>query len=222
MTLAPLVDPSVRGVEGKPFVVTDRCVHPTCPNAAQERHHLWSRSYLRGQPVEWVSVQDSVVANVVGLCVHHHSHVTGTRGHLAHIRWNEELKILEWWEQAGHYGEENWVLRGPLKSQGLIPASPAPPPRQPEVCPGCGKPIKTRPSLPPGERRKVKTWGISVPDDSEQGAEVLDTYIEDLGSLMGYHDMSPRLLRYHVLVPVLEWASQNRIEFLRDWEEAGD
>ena len=54
------------------------------------------------------------------------------------------------------------------------------------------------------------------------GAEVLDTYIEDLGELMGFHDLSARLLRYHVLVPVLEWVSQNRVEFISDWDEAQD
>lgn len=224
MTLAPLVDPSVRGVEGKPFVVTDRCVQPECMEAAQERHHLWPRSFLAGQPVEWVTVQGSVIPNVVGLCHHHHLQVTGSRGHLAHIRWNESLKILEWWENEGDYVEpDRWVSRGPLKSQGILPATPVPPRARAELCPSCGKPkSKPRSELPPGEKRKVKTWALVAPDDGEVGTEVLDVYIEDLAALMGFHDMSARLLRYHVLVPVLEWVSQNRVEFIRDWEEAQD
>ena len=228
MTLAPLVDPSIRGVEGKPSVVTDRCVQPECASAAQQRHHLWPRSFLQGQPNEWVSVQGQVIPNVVGLCHHHHAQVTGTRGHLAHIRWNEGLKLLEWWENAGQlqpgFHDDRWVSRGPLRSQGLVTASPVPPrARAAEVCEGCGRP-KARPrlELPPGERRKVKTWALVAPDDGEVGAEVLDVYIEDLGALMGFHDLSARLLRYHVLVPVLEWVSQNQAEFVNDWNEAAD
>lgn len=221
MTLAPLIDPSVRGVDGKPSVVTDRCVAPGCPDFARERHHMWSRSFLQGQPNEWVSVQGQVIPNVVGLCYHHHLQVTGTRGHLAHIRWNSELSILEWWENEGGR-EDHWVSRGPLKSQGILPATPVPPrARAVEVCESCGKPkAKSRPELPPGEKRKVKTWAITVPDDSEEGAEVLDTNIEYLGERMGFHDMSARLLRYHVLVPVLAWVIQNQQEFIGDWEEA--
>jgi hypothetical protein len=225
VTLAPLIDPSVRGVDGKPSVVTDRCVAPDCEDYARERHHLWSRSYLRGQPQEWVSVQGSVIPNVVGLCYHHHRQVTGTHGHPVHIRWNEGLKLLEWWENQGDYIEpDRWVSRGPLKSQGILPAAPVPPrARAVEVCDGCGRPkVKKREALPPGEARKVKTWAITVPDDSEEGAEVLDTNIEYLGERMGYHDMSTRLLRYHVLVPVLAWVIQNQQAFIGDWEEAMD
>ena len=222
MTLAPLVDPSVHGVEGRPIVVEERCAAPNCTETAQERHHLWPRSFLRGQPVEWVSVQEQVIPNAVGLCRPHHREVTGTRGHLAHIRWNTKLKLMEWWvNESTRQNEPNWVSRGPLRYQPLHQLQPAPSRGTREVCVGCGRPTPSpRPSMPPGERRRVKTWSIAVPDDTEEGAEVLDTYIEDIGMLMGYHDIKPRLLRYHVLVPVLEWVNQNRVEFLHDWEEA--
>ena len=225
MTLAPLVDPSVRGVEGKPSIVTDRCVAPDCPDVARERHHLWPRSFLQGQPNEWVTVQGQVIPNVVGLCYHHHLQVTGTKGHLAHIRWNEKLKLLEWWENKYRRDDEDiWDCRGPLKSQGILPATPVPPrSREAEVCEGCGRPkVKARPQLPPGEKRKVKVWSLVAPDDSEDGTEILDVYIENLGEQMGFHDLSARLYRYHVLVPVLEWVNQNQAEFFADWNEAQD
>ena len=50
------------------------------------------------------------------------------------------------------------------------------------------------------------------------GAEILDTYVENLAALMGLEAQSPRLLRYHVLVPVLEWVSQDSARFVAEWE----
>jgi chorismate mutase len=227
MTLAPFVDPSVRGVEGKAVEINSHCVVPGCLSLAQERHHIFPKSYLRGQPTEWVTVQEMTVPNSCGLCIRHHKQVTGIvgGGHLAHIRWNETHQIFEWWENSGQLlsRTDAWVNLGPLRAQPLLRAEPeaARVRRQENLCSSCGQP-KPRERSKPGPKRKVKTWAISVPDDAEEGAEVLDVYIEDLGHLMGYHDLGTRLLRYHVLVPALEWISQNRIEFLRDWEEAAN
>ena len=135
MTLAPLVDPSVRGVEGKPSIVTDRCVAPGCPDFARERHHMWPRSFLQGQPNEWVSVQGQVIPNVVGLCYHHHLQVTGTKGHLAHIRWNEDLKMLEWWENRACRREDRLGLPWPPEKPGHPPAPRPPlPAHEPSRC----------------------------------------------------------------------------------------
>jgi hypothetical protein len=191
-------------------------VAPGCISLAQQRHHLWPRSYLQGQPYEWVQVFDQVLPNSVGLCMRHHEAVTGAvGGHLAHIRWNEELGLLEWWAKAD---EEEWENLGPLKGQGFLPPEPeaASVRRRENLCPVCGRPkAKHGKPLP---KRKVTSWGVLVPDDAEVGTEVLDTYIEDLGVLMGFNGQSPRLLRYHVLVPVLEWVAQQKSEFLADWE----
>ncbi len=220
MTLAPFVDPSVHGVEGKRKLLEPgaRCVVPGCLSLAQQRHHVWPRSFLRGQPYEWVHVEGETVCNTVGLCLTHHAWVTGEPGvgHRAHIRWNHNLRILEWWEQT-NLGQDMKCL-GPLRNQPLVPAQPsqAAVERKLEgLCPTCGRP--PRKERPPGPKRKVKTWSISVPDDSETGSDILDTYIEDLGVLMGFEGESSRLLRYHVLVPVLEWVMQNRYEFIREF-----
>jgi hypothetical protein len=221
ITLAPLVSPGIRGVEGKPAQLDRWCVAPACISLAQQRHHLWPKSYLRGQPYEWVQVFDQVIPNSVGLCVRHHNEVTGlVGGHVAHIRWNKDLGLFEWWEKDAEFlQEEVWVGRGPLKGQGFVPPEPeaARARRSEALCPTCGKP-KARHSKPL-PKRKAKSWKLLVPDDAEVGADVLDTYIENLAALMGLNRESPRLLRYHVLVPVLEWVSQQQAQFIADWED---
>jgi hypothetical protein len=213
MTLAPLVRPEIRGAGGKPVELGDWCVVPGCISRAQQRHHLWPKSYLRGQPYEWVELDGRVIPNSVGLCLTHHDAVTIGK---AHIRFNEELELFQWWQED----KGGWFSLGMLKGQALLEPQPehAHPPGE-GPCPVCGKPRrpKAMASLPP---RKTKTWSILVPDDAEVGADVLDTYIQELAALMGLDPDSPRLLRYHVLAPVLEWVTQERVAFLRDWEEA--
>lgn len=222
MTLAPLVIPEIRGVDGKPGELPRFCTVPGCISLSQHRHHLWPKSYLKGQPNEWVRVNDRVIQNTTGLCIRHHDHVTGVvgGGHLAHIRYNPNLQLLEWWE-ANEGDGPTWIFKGPLGGQALAERAPeaARARRQEGLCPTCGKPhsVITR---KPGPKRKVKTWVVHVPDDSEKGADVLDVYIEDLAVVLGFERMNARLLRYHVLVPVLEWVNQSRAEFAQDVQEA--
>lgn len=221
MTLAPLVSPSIRGVEGKPAELGKWCVVPSCISLAQQRHHLWPKSYLRGQPYEWVRVEGEVLPNSVGLCVLHHNAVTSpVGGHLAHIRYSTALGLFEWWQTKGK-GDGRWENLGPIKGQGFVTPEPeaATVRKREGLCPTCGKPKATHKK--PLPKRKSKSWGVTVPDDGEAGADILDTYIENLGVLMGLDAQSPRLLRYHVLVPVLEWVSQDSARFVAEWEDEG-
>jgi len=221
VTLAPLVEPGIRGVKGKAPALPKMCVAPGCISLAQQRHHLWPKSFLRGQPIEWVSVRDRTIPNSVGLCLTHHAEVTGgPGGHRAHIKYKPKLELLEWHAVArGH-----WKNFGPLRGQALVEPEPEAyrVRREEGLCPTCGRALphekpKTQDGLP---KRKAKTWTILVPDDAEAGADILDIYITDLGILMGLNADSQRLLRYHVLVPVLEWVNQSKGEFVREWEEA--
>jgi len=221
VTLAPLVIPEIRGVEGKPAVLSQWCVVPGCLSLTQQRHHLWPKSYLRGQPYEWVEIKGRTLPNSVGLCVRHHSWVTSpVGGHKAKITYDAGTGLFHWWELT--QGEMKEL--GPLRGQALVESEPEVRRvrREEGLCPTCGHAIreklKTQNGLP---KRKAKTWGLLVPDDSEAGTDVLDVYVEDLGVLMGLDPQSPRLLRYHVLVPVLEWVMQNRVQFISDWEEDG-
>ena len=221
MTLAPLVIPEIRGVQGKPVELGQWCVAPGCLSLAQQRHHLWPKSYLRGQPYEWVEIAGKVIPNSVGLCVTHHGWVSSpVGGHKAKITYDPDAGLFHWWTAVA----EGWHEVGPLRGQALV----APEPevkrvrREEGLCPTCGRAQphekrKTSDGLP---KRKAKTWGLLVPDDGEAGTDILDTYVEDFAVIMGLDPDSPRLLRYHVLVPVLEWVNQNKSSFIADWEEA--
>jgi len=220
VTLAPLVSPEVRGVEGKPGDVQGECVSPGCHSQAQQRHHLWPKSYLRGQPYEWVRVNGRTIQNSVGLCVPCHLAVTGeVGGHRAHIRYDEGVGLFEWWAK----GEgDSWFFVGPLDRQQLVDP-------QPEVkkirakeglCPECGRPLPHEKHGEPGPRRKVTTWGVLVPDDAEVGSDVLDDQIEQFAALLGFGEAPSRLKRYHVIALVLAWAMLNGQKFLEDLEEA--
>jgi len=233
VTLAPLISDAVRGVEGKPGLLGAICVAPGCGSPAQQRHHLWARSYLRGQPVEWVEYRGTLIQNTVGLCVRCHQAVTGEiGGHRAHIRWNEKLSLFEWWVPRSNDSpwkdgepirDKSWYCVGPLKGQELVPVEPevAPVRRREGLCPTCGKPKKEH-DKKPGPKRKVKTWSISIPDDAEDGAEILDTLIDDFALVLGYGEEPARLKRYHTLIQVLAWAQVNRVTFYDDVEEAAN
>jgi len=220
MTLAPWVSTDVRGIDGKPGDVAGECVAPGCHSPAQQRHHLWSRSYLRGQPFEWVEVAGTKMQNSVGLCIACHSAVTGEiGGHRAHIRYRPDISIFEWWAKGD---EDNWFYVAPIDKQRFVT-------QQPEarriraqegLCPECGRPKVKPHTHAPGPKRKVTTWGVVVPDDGEVGSDVMDDWIEQFAVLLGFGDAPARLQRYHVLALVLAWAAMNKEQFLRDLEEA--
>jgi len=222
VTLAPLVIPEIRGIEGKPAELSQWCVVPGCLSLTQQRHHLWPKSYLRGQPYEWIEIAGRVIPNSVGLCVRHHNEVTSpVGGHRAKITYDQNTGLFEWWV-ADEDGD--WFSHGLIRGQTLV----APEPeakrvrREEGLCPTCGHVQRERPKTVDGlPKRKAKTWSLLVPDDGEAGTDILDTYVEDLAVLMGLDPTSPRLLRYHVLVPALEWVMQNRTAFIADWEESG-
>jgi len=220
MTLAPLVNPTVHGVPGKPGILGFHCAAPTCRRPAQQRHHIWPKSFLRGQPYEWVSVNGIVLQNSCGLCMGHHTEVTGDPGgHAAKIVFNEGLQVLEWWEALPH---DDWACLGLLDGEEapLIHATEASREREKEgLCPTCGK--ADRKESKPLPKRKTKKWSVEVPDDAEDGALVLDEYVDDLSVALGFGDERKGVRRFHVLANVLLWVTQQKPEFLADWEEAG-
>jgi hypothetical protein len=220
VTLAPWISTEVRGIEGKPGDVKGECVAPGCHSQAQQRHHLWSRSYLRGQPYEWVEVNGRKMQNSVGLCTACHSAVTGEiGGHRAHIRYRPDLSIFEWWAK----GEgDSWFYVAPIDRQRFIDAQPEARRirAQEGLCPECGRPKKQPHQHEPGPKRKVTTWGVVVPDDGEVGSDVMDDWIEQFAAMLGFGDAPARLQRYHVLALVLSWAMLNKEQFLSDLEEA--
>ena len=191
---------------------------------------MWSRSFLRGQPTEWVRLPGGrVVTNVMGLCLRHHKAVTGgVGGHMAMIKLEGDYFL--WLESNG----PEWENLGPLFPQ---PWSETPLPSEPlehphrspseahlhleegETCDSCGYTRPTKRVNAP--KRSSKTYSLVVPEDSEIGADILDEWVEQFAVVLGFgDDLSSRLVRYHVFVAVFAWAMQNRQQFIEDVKEA--
>jgi len=235
MSLAPAVHPGIRGVEGKARPVEKVCCAPGCISLSQQGHHMWSRSFLRGQPYDWVALPSGrVVSNVVGLCMRHHNDVTGgVGGHRAMIRLESDETFIWLTAEDTDHGP-GWVHRGLLHPQPwsetpVEPAAPAAvrpsaahshPDLEPgQTCDSCGY---TRPAKRAvGHKRGSKTYSLVVPDDAEIGADVLDEWVEQFAVVLGFGtDVSQRLVRYHTMVAVFAWAMMHRTEFIADIKEA--
>ena len=230
MTLLPSNIFGIRGHPGNAYDVAEICATPGCGKASVHAHHCWPRSYLRGQPYDWVKLPDgTVIGNRVGLCLDHHNQVTGEiGGYRAKIRWQDGLL---WWEDRVQVGDEtrpevhSWISRGPLVHQ---PPGVAPHDHEQladgDVCPTCGhhKKRSDRATPKPGKARPTKEWVVTVPDDAEIGADVLDDWVEDFAIVLGMDEYSSRLKRYHVLSFVLGWAGINRAQLIADVAEAAE
>lgn len=227
MTLLPSNEFGIRGHEGKPYDVNHNCAVEHCLRPSAHAHHLWSRSYLRGQPYEYVQLPDgTVIGNRIGLCQQHHEMVTGEiGGYRARIRfalglfiWDERVPgstydlDLPAWEPKGYL-----YPQPPGVEQKIVEALAAE--ANDEICPTCGT-HKRKKRAAPTEKRKTKTWTVAVPDDAEIGGDVLDGWVDDFAVLFGFDDESSRLRRYHALALVLAWAVQHRDELLDDIREA--
>ena len=150
-----------------------------------------------------------IVQNTTGLCVTHHGDATDHRAAIM-----VEGKTFMWAERVA--GE--WQIQGPLTPQpgGIDHDDVATHEELPEgeTCSHCGY---TKPSRKtPGPKRAVSVWGVTVPEDAELGAEVLDGWIDDFAVLLGFHTENARLKRYHVLAVLLAWASQHKPLLIQD------
>ena len=219
MTLAPVHSHLVRGVKGQPGEIPKTCAAPGCISNTQQRHHIWSKSYLRGQPVEWVETPwGEVLQNTTGLCVKHHNMVTGEwGGHQAAIL--VEGTHFVWAERAS---DGTWEIQGALGPQPVSDEGHADHPHsglaEGETCPMCGhqQPHKRQPR----PKRPARSWTMMVPADAELGAEVLDQWVDDFAILLGMEEGSSRLKRYHVLAVLLAWASQHKPLLIQDIRES--
>lgn len=216
MTL-PLVDSwQVRGLKGEAYKVGPQCSHPQCARWADHAHHMVRRSQLGGD-FNWIEIDGKLYPNLCGLCVEHHDEVTGrVGGHRAAIRL---IDGIFYWSSIEHKssGEIIYLPFAPLDPQPLDPEAAhraSPHTADPENCPFCGQMTRRRRTSVPqtGERRRRKSWTIKVPDDSEDGADVLDGLIDDAALLMGIEPNATG--RYFVIVPALYFMHQNWTEFV--------
>lgn len=184
---------------------------------------MWPRSYLRGQPYEWVEVHGVQLQNTVGLCMSDHQSVTGdVGGHRAHIRYDPDTQTFSWWAKGT--SRDDWFYVGLLDGQELALAEPeAKRIRKVEgLCPECGRPVVDPHDHrhKPGPKRKATTYSMVVPDDEEVGTDILDDWVDQFAALFGFGEASARLRRYHVTVLIFSWAMQNKDQLLQDLEEA--
>lgn len=187
------------------YKVGPRCCHPDCNFLADHAHHLWRRSFgTRGAWVELVFLDPPViVGNLVPLCWRHHEDVTVNK---ARIEYLDTTDLFVW-----RVGD---AVAEPLKPQ---------PPRwadqllqthvhdeNEDVCSKCGRRRKTKDEMPPGEKRARKSWTIKVPDDAEDGADILDTLCDELADLFAMDHYTSQLQRYYVCAQAFALVLQNK------------
>jgi hypothetical protein len=214
----------VKGIEGEHYKVGPRCSNPACRRFADHAHHIFRRSALGG-PFDWVQIADYITGNLTGLCARCHDEVTGgIGGHTAAIRFAIDEKVFYWCRVEGPPAHVTYHRTAPLDPQPPTPSSLEATPGQgteSEHCPVCGAARRRKvasPSPSPAglPRRRRKNWIVSVPDDSEQGAEILDLFVDDVADLLGAGDWEERNRRYWALVHALSWVMQHREEFELD------
>jgi hypothetical protein len=171
-------------------------------------------------------IDGRVVGNLTGVCPPCHDDLTGRiGGHKAAIRYEDGL--FYWALPVALPGEKvsRYNLVGPITPQPPTPEtiddeqSVVSPPES--SCPFCGQKRRHPPARKRGWGRRRKTWSVRVPaDEVEDGADVLDTLIENLAPLIPNADSSA-IGRYYVLVPVLAYATMDAKRFLETMEGVG-
>jgi len=210
----PAVDSwNVRGLAGPAYKVGPRCSNPGCGKFAEHAHHIVRRSQLV-KDYDWIAIDGFVIANKTGLCPGCHDDITGVvGGHKAAIRWEADDEKF-WWCLLGPENDPvgRYLLVAPIQPQPPTPDSlatddPRASDTGPESCPFCGQETRRRPALTPRVgRRQRKRWTVLVPDEElENGADVLDSLIENLAPLIPNADASATG-RYYVIVAALAHA----------------
>jgi hypothetical protein len=216
VTLAPAETSLVRGVDGPDYKVGHICANPKCGKFAEHAHHIWRRSALGG-PYSWVAIVEDghevIAANLCGLCPDCHDDITGKiGGHRARIIWRNRQFF---WAEVG--GSVTGLLNPhPPTPESLSRAGHSP---ESESCPFCGQEKRRRsPRSVPGGRRR-KSWVVKVPDDAEDGAEILDALVEDVGLTLGKDPANSG--RYYILLPALVHAAQNKAALVESLKGVG-
>ena len=205
LTLPPVDSWEVEEVKGPSYKVDSRCCNPACKRWADHAHHLFRRSKTGG-PTNWIRIHDEVIGNLVPLCAPCHEDITGAvGGHKAAIRWHDHrflwCKVITGIES----GTVRYIEGPPLSWQPPMMSDTAVAIYdKEEPCPTCGhERAKKRPKR---EARKRKTWTVQVPDDEEDGAIVLDEYIDTFVPLLGLDPDGGAMTRYHTITRMFAFA----------------
>ena len=219
MTLSPFDSPMVRGVAGPDYKVGPRCANPACRRWTDHAHHIFRRSQLGGV-FAWVEIKGVAYQNLCGLCASCHDDVTGrVGGHRAAIRLLGPDYDWTWAWCVVHDGEVKPA--GPIDPQPLalemFASSQASGQPELETCPTCGHVKRARSARTQGRARK--SWTILVPADAENGADILDTLVDDMALILGVE--SNQTGRYFVVMPCLYYAHQEKSRFVESLKGVG-
>lgn len=197
------------------YTVGPACANPTCRGHADHAHHIASRSALGGE-YDWIEIDGVIIGNKTGLCAECHNVVLHDQAK-AVILW---IEGEFWWclttgSKATNNREQHPVA--PLSYQPPTPDTLAEretgiPHVESEHCPMCGQ-FKRRRREPGTPRLRRKTWIVKVPNEEvEDGAEVLDTLVENLSLLIPNSDAG-LAGRYYVLVHALAYSTMHSGNF---------
>jgi hypothetical protein len=227
MTLNAWKGPQLRGVAGPAYQVGPWCSNPGCRREAQHAHHIFRRTDQRlGAPFDWVEIKGVVYQNKTGVCARCHDDLTGSvGGHRAAIKIVGPDYDWTWMWCTVHesYGVGEVITPlAPIEPQPLTPEALAlsrvpDDPWEPEKCPTCGHVTRARPTRTGGRARK--SWTILVPDDAEDGAEILDVLVDDMGMILGIE--TNQTGRYYVVLPCVYYAHQEKARFLQSLKGTG-
>jgi hypothetical protein len=215
MTLAPIENRRVRGVEATRYPLNPQCSHPECSEAAQDPHHIFRRRLI-GNDSWFVEITEDdgggefdpeiqggvrVLPHVTGLCRKHHDEVT------EHLSWIKlEDGEFVWYGRANEPPASEdyrpldaidaaWSMVGPLSPQ---PGGRDTPPRR-------------RKKFEGEKRRKRKTISLRVPDDTEDGGAIWDELLDDVKTRLieeGLYSEGDKIPNYEALVAALrDWLS---------------
>lgn len=161
------------------------CRVPGCRKAADEAHHIVPRGRTGG-PLRYIVLDGQVVANLAGICAFHHLRITTGE---AWIIWQD----ARWHYKSPQRAHPEPLL--PLANEGAVRAA------GPRYCPHCGQSKQRRdPYQHTGPPRQRKAYTIRVPDDGEDGAEVADVLLEQIGEMIGLQDPHTASAKYYALV----------------------
>jgi hypothetical protein len=170
------------------------CRIPGCGRPATDPHHAIPRGRL-GLPARYVLLDGQLVPNVIGLDAFHHNRLTIGESLLL---WREG----RWWYQSPERATPAALL--PIGNEGCIRATGA------RYCPVCGRPPVPRdPYRHNGQRRERAAYEIRVPADAENGADVLETLTEQVGTMLGLHNPESQSAAYYALAAALTVTIQN-------------
>jgi RNA polymerase subunit RPABC4/transcription elongation factor Spt4 len=226
VTLPPWSGPQVRGVPGPEYKVGPLCCNPGCHHYAEHAHHIFRRTDPRlGGAFDWVEIKGAVYQNKTAICPRCHDDVTGRiGGHRAAIKLlGDDYDWVWWWCAVKHTEDEVELSQplAPIEPQPMTPeafANSRVLPSESEACPTCGHVKRARPSLA-GRGRARKSWTIKVPDDAEDGAEILDTLVDDMGVILGIEPT--QVGRYYIVLPCVYYAHQEKPRFVESLKGVG-